>query len=185
MPLSQAHIEDNTPMGANLVPDGATFRVWAPAAKAVHLRLNAKADWKPDDSNRLVEGANGYWAGFAKGAKDGDAYRFHVIGEGDAGPKRDPYARELGPGFPHCDCIIRDPASYPWHDGDWTPPAFNDLIIYQFHVGTYYAVDAAGKDRRSPAGAKFLDLLERIEYLHRPRRQRDPAAADRRVPHGI
>ena len=56
---------------------------------------------------------------------------------GSTGLKRDPYARELGSGFPHCDCVVRDPQGYPWHDQDFQPPAFHDLIIYQFHIGTF------------------------------------------------
>ncbi|HYB40580.1 MAG TPA: alpha amylase C-terminal domain-containing protein [Candidatus Methylomirabilis sp.] len=152
-------------MGANLVEGGATFRVWAPRAQAVHLRIGAGADWAPEDSNALARDAAGYWSGFAPGAKDGDAYRFWVIGLGSAGPKRDPFARELGPGFPHCDCVVRQALSYPWHDQGFRPPPFNDLVVYQLHVGTFYAVDADGRDRRAPGGAKFLDLLDRIPYL--------------------
>src|SRR5262245_6900429 len=78
MPLPQDHIDDHTPMGANLVHGGATFRTWAPAARAVHLKLNAQPGWKPDNANLLVRRADGSWAGFARGAKEGDAYRFHV-----------------------------------------------------------------------------------------------------------
>jgi 1,4-alpha-glucan branching enzyme len=152
-------------MGATLIAEGATFRAWAPRALALHLRLNATAAWIPDDANLLVKDSAGYWTGFVPHVRDGDAYRFWVVGSGGAGPKRDPYARELGPGFPECDCIVRNPRSYPWHDQGFRPPVFNDLIVYQLHVGTYYAVDAAGRDRRAPGGAKFLDLLERVPYL--------------------
>jgi len=165
MPLSQQHIDEHTPMGANLVAGGAVFKVWAPGALEVHLRLNAGAGWTPDKANALVRDAGGYWTGFAPGVKDGDTYRFHVVGAGSTGLKRDPYARELGAGFPDCDCIVRDPATFPWHDAEFRPPPFNDLIIYQFHVGTFYAVDGAGHDRRVPGGAKFLDVLDRVEYL--------------------
>ena len=35
MPASQQHIRPDTPMGANLVAGGATFRTWAPNATAV------------------------------------------------------------------------------------------------------------------------------------------------------
>ncbi len=59
---------------------------------------------------------------------------------------------------------MHDPASYPWHDGGFHPPAFRDLILYQLHVGTYYAVDAQGRDKRGSVG-KFLDLLARVDYL--------------------
>ncbi|HET7343786.1 MAG TPA: alpha amylase C-terminal domain-containing protein [Methylomirabilota bacterium] len=165
MTLSQQHIDAHTPMGATLVTGGATFRVWAPGALAVHLRLAAGPAWTPDDANALMRDASGYWAGFVPGVRDGDAYRFHVVGAGSTGPKRDPYARELGPGFPDCDCIVRDPRRYPWHDAAFRPPALDDLIVYQFHVGTFYAVDGGGRDRRRPGGAKFLDVLDRVEHL--------------------
>ena len=46
MPASQQHIDKRTPMGASLVDDGATFRVWAPAAKAVYENA-AHARGKP------------------------------------------------------------------------------------------------------------------------------------------
>jgi 1,4-alpha-glucan branching enzyme len=165
MPLSQEHIDRLTPMGATLIPGGATFRVWAPSALQVHLRVNPAATWRPDTSNALVKDVSGYWSGFVPGVKDGDTYRFWVVGVGSTGLKRDPYARELGPAFPHCESIVRDSQRYPWHDQGFRPPPFHDLILYQFHVGTFFAVDVNGTDRRSPGGAKFLDVLDRIPYL--------------------
>ena len=46
MPASLEHIDSQTPMGATLVADGATFRVWAPNASAVQVRgaFNGFAD---------------------------------------------------------------------------------------------------------------------------------------------
>src|SRR6185312_13815681 len=49
--------------------------------------------------------------------------------------------------------------SYPWHDDRYRAPRFEDLIIYQLHVGTF-----AGPDRRHRVG-RFLDVLERLEHL--------------------
>jgi 1,4-alpha-glucan branching enzyme len=37
MPASQQHITPQTPTGTNLIGEGATFRLWAPAAKEVHV----------------------------------------------------------------------------------------------------------------------------------------------------
>ena len=37
MTASLDHIHPETPMGANLIADGATFRVWAPHAHSVHV----------------------------------------------------------------------------------------------------------------------------------------------------
>ena len=44
-------------------------------------------------------------------------------------------------------------------------PAFNDLVIYQFHVGTFYGTDANGVDNRRGRVCTFLDVLDRLEYL--------------------
>ena len=44
-------------------------------------------------------------------------------------------------------------------------PAFNDLIIYQLHIGTYYGIDADGNDDRRSRMCTFLDVIDRLEYL--------------------
>lgn len=172
MPTSQQSITDSTPMGATLVDGGATFRVWAPAATQVYvitgdLPAARSAGWAPREADLLVRRGDGTWTGFVPGLQDGSPYRFWVAGPAGGGFKRDPYARELGtvPAFPDCDCLVRDPASYPWHDAGFRPPAFHDLLIYQFHIGTWFGVDAEGRDTRGERTAKILDLLDRIEYL--------------------
>jgi 1,4-alpha-glucan branching enzyme len=163
MPLSQDHVGPETPMGANLIADGATFRVWAPRAQDVHVvgSFGGAARWAPDAANRLLADARGYWAGFLPGVRDGDEYKFWIRGAGSAGMKRDPYARELtfDPPYPICNCVVRDPDTWPWHDAGWRPPRFDDLVVYQLHVGTFY-----GPDRASRV-AKLLDVLDRLDYL--------------------
>lgn len=163
MPASQQHISESTPMGANLIAGGATFRVWAPRAVQVYAcgTLGGLDLWQPDQSRLLVKDSAGYWAGFLPGVHDGDQYKFFVIGQGNSGYKRDPYARELTtePAYPSCNCIVRDANSYPWHDAGYRPPWFNHLVIYQLHVGTFYGPD------RHQHPAKFLDILDRLEYL--------------------
>lgn len=163
MPASLAHIHPGTPMGANLVAGGATFRVWAPGALAVHLN-SALSGWEPSPANLLTRDAEGRWAGFWPGFTDGMAYKFHVTGRGSAGYNRDPYARELAPdrfarAFPYVDCLVRDPARYPWHDAGWRTPPFHQLVIYQLHVGSFH----------SPLGGRqpgrFLDVVARLPYL--------------------
>ena len=43
MPASQLNITADTPLGANLVAGGATFRTWAPAAREVYIALQPGA----------------------------------------------------------------------------------------------------------------------------------------------
>jgi 1,4-alpha-glucan branching enzyme len=68
-------------------------------------------------------------------------------------------------GYPDCDCIVRDPKSYPWHDQNHRTPPFNDLVIYQFHVGRYFAVDENGEDQRLHRVGNFLDILDQLPHL--------------------
>jgi 1,4-alpha-glucan branching enzyme len=171
MAASQQHMHAGTPMGAQLVDGGATFRTWAPAAKEVYLVLQdpgkaAPSSWQKNDEDLLIRDAQGYWGGFFPGVTDGSEYRFWVVGDGSEGFKRDPYARELHmDGYPQCNCIVRDPNSFAWHDEGFRPPAFSDLIVYQFHFGVFYAQDDQGKDIRPHRVCKFLDVVDRIEYF--------------------
>ena len=145
-------------MGGTLIPGGATFRTWAPGAHAVYV-LGDFNGWTRDDHALLVRHAGGRWAGFFPGATDGMKYKFFIVGDSGEGHKRDPYARELTTNWPNPDCILRAANSYPWQDWTWRTPSFHELIVYQLHVGTFF-----GPNRESRP-AKFLDVLDRIEYL--------------------
>lgn len=158
MPVTQQHITPSTPMGVTLVQGGATVRVWAPRAQDVFVCGDFN-EWVRDDTSRLARRPDGRWTGFIPGATDGQVYKFYVVGDGSEGFKRDPYARELTSTWPNPDCIIRSAATFPWQDWSWRTPDFRDLIVYQFHVGTWFGPN------RGQRVAKFLDVLDRIEYL--------------------
>lgn len=158
MPIPQGPIGPSTPMGGQLVPGGATFRLWAPRALAVYICGDFNG-WAHDDGSLMVRNENGHWTGFGAGATDGQHYKFWVVGEGSTGYKRDPYARELTAEWPNPACILRAPDAYPWNDGGWRPPEFRDLVIYQIHIGTWSGPDMPGRVGR------FLDVLGRLEYL--------------------
>ena len=170
MPASQLHIDSDTPLGATVRSDGVTFRTWAPAALEVYIALRHPAGapstaFSKDPQTLLVEGVDGHWSGFVPGLKAGDLYRFYVVGPGSEGFKRDPHARELEMnGYPDCNCVARDPQGYAWHDTGFRPPAFSDLVVYQFHIGVFYAKDDVGNDIRRGRVCKILDVVDRIEY---------------------
>ena len=158
-------------MGSNLIADGATFRVWAPGAIAVYVvrrdfDIESPTGWRKNDADLLVRDAAGYWAGFFSGVTDDAEYRYWVVGTGGEGFKRDPYARELVMnGYPNCNCIVRDVETYPWQDAGFRPPAFNDLVIYQFHIGVFFAEDGTSRDIRPGRVCRFLDMVDRIKYF--------------------
>jgi 1,4-alpha-glucan branching enzyme len=160
----------DAPLGARIEPAGVSFRVWAPGADAVHVAVltpgaPSLAAWSPDPGNLLVRDDRSFWSGFVPGAAENWEYRFWTRGPGGQGFKRDPRARELAlEAYPDCNCIVRAPDSYPWHDAAFRPPAFNDLIIYQLHIGVFYA-QRGNVDIRANRVSKFLDVVDRIEYL--------------------
>jgi 1,4-alpha-glucan branching enzyme len=159
--LSQETISSATPTGAQILPGGASFRLWAPRALAVYLNgsFTGQVYDQPTEDRLLNKDASGYWTGFQPGARDGDRYRFWVEGEGSSGYKRDPYARELAPeGFPNSFGVLREADAYPWHDAGFRTPDFSDMIVYQLHIGTY-AIREAG------VCSNFLDVISKIPYL--------------------
>lgn len=119
--------------------------------------------WTHKESGRLSKMENDMWAGFIPELISGDRYMFYVIGPegGTEGLKRDPLARDLtdDPMWPECQCLLYDPAAFPWHDQYWKPPQFHELSIYQFHIGTW----------RIPEGRHhggFLDVINMLPYLN-------------------
>jgi 1,4-alpha-glucan branching enzyme len=167
--ITQEHITEQTPIGTNLVEDskkaylGATVRVWGPNASAVYLNgnFNGATSFTEDvDKKLLLQKRGEYWTGFLAGAKPGDTYKFYVVGDDGGGFKRDPYARELtlNPAFPKSDCILRDPDTFNWHDRGFRPPPFNEMIVYQLHIGAF----SRRPDNRM---STYLDVVEKVEYL--------------------
>jgi 1,4-alpha-glucan branching enzyme len=147
------------PMGGTLVPGGATFRVWAPRAHAVHVCGDFNG-WAQDGVSSMAQIGGGQWSIFVPDLKDGDQYLFYVEGPGTSGYKRDPRARLLTvqPAFPLANCVLRAPSRFPWRIARFSPPAFNDLVIYQLHVGSF-SVAAGNRDGR------FFDVIQRVPYL--------------------
>jgi 1,4-alpha-glucan branching enzyme len=166
MPASLELIHATTPMGATLVDGGATFRVWAPNALAVHV-VGADFDQAgPSSQNLLTRDDTGHWRGFVPGVRDRHQYMFWVEGKGDIGYKRDPYARELsaprppanGHPAPTWECVVRS-SDFPWHETGYVTPPFHEFVIYQLHVGSFFTP-------RLPAKAgTFLDVALKVPYL--------------------
>jgi 1,4-alpha-glucan branching enzyme len=173
MPVDLNRVNRSSAMGATVWPDGTGFRTWAPNAKAVSvvagsaLGASGNSSWRPAPEDGLAPLGDGSWGGFLTGAGDGDPYMFFVKGAGSSGWKRDSYARELtiSPAFPDSYCVVRDPKRYSWRAEAWLSPGFNDLVLYQLHVGTWWAQDETGRDVRVEREGTFLDVVEKLEHL--------------------
>jgi 1,4-alpha-glucan branching enzyme len=155
MPASQHNVGPDTPMGANLVTGGATFRTWAPHATRVAVVGDFNSFTVQDDATLVADG-KGHWTGFIPGVTDGQHYKFRITGPDGTGDKRDPYARQVD--GTDSSCVVRG-SDFPWHETGYVTPHFPNFIIYQLHVGAFNA------PRCPPSGGTFLDVIEKIPYL--------------------
>ena len=143
-------------MGAIVHKGGVAFRVWAPHAQSVIVKGDFN-DWS-DEATPLVHEENGYWYGDAASAKPGQEYKFVII-NGDLKLDRiDPYAKHVtnstGNG------VIYDVSAFDWQDDHFELPPHNELVIYEMHVGSFFA-DADGKP------GNFDTAMEKLGHLNR------------------
>jgi len=119
-------------MGAIPYPGGVAFRVWAPDVDDVSVAGDFNG-WSPG-STPLQSESNGYWSADVDGAAIGQHYKY-VIHEGtELVFKNDPYARDVSSSMGNS--IITD-TSYEWPLDVFSMPSWNELVIYQMHVGTF------------------------------------------------
>jgi 1,4-alpha-glucan branching enzyme len=123
-------------MGALPYPGGVTFRVWAPNADSVAVH-GSFDDWAAGGEPLAREGDSGHWSVDVRGATPGDEYRFLLCRAGEERSRLDPRARALTSSVGNA--VVTDPASFDWGDGTFATPAWNDLVIYELHVGTFAA----------------------------------------------
>jgi 1,4-alpha-glucan branching enzyme len=119
-------------MGAMLFPGGVAFRVWAPFAPQVFV-AGSFNQWSATAHPFASEG-NGYWSVEVEGAKVGDEYQFVIPTATDKLWHKNPYASAVVSSSGNA--IIHDP-NFDWTGDDFTMPPWNELVIYEMHVGTF------------------------------------------------
>ena len=140
-------------MGAVPHAGGTTFRVWAPNAETVSV-VGTFNEWNPK-KNPLQHEEGGYWATNVAEARPGSEYKFHLCREHREFDRNDPYARQVTNSAGAS--VVHDP-SFDWGDDQFQMPAWNELVIYELHVGTFNAPDQENV-------GTFLGVAEKLPYL--------------------
>ena len=140
-------------MGATAISNGVAFRVWAPHADHVSV-IGTFNKWDAS-AHPLKREENGQWSGQVDSASVGDEYKF-AIKNGDRLLERiDPYARQVtnsvGSGVVYGN-------EFDWSDDDFEMPAWNKLVIYELHIGTF----TSGEGDKP---GTFDDAIPRLKYL--------------------
>ena len=112
---------------------GVTFRVWAPNAQAVSV-VGTFNFWN-NTAHQLSAEGNGYWSGDVVNCPFSAQYKFAVKINGSYQQKQDPRSRLLINSVGNS--VVHDPAAYAWSTPAFTAPSWNDLVIYEMHVGTF------------------------------------------------
>ena len=136
---------------------GVTFRVWAPFASRVSV-AGTFNNWS-NNSHQLFSEGNGYWSVDVDSARLGDQYKY-VLTNRDHGWelwRNDPYARELTNSAGNS--IVADP-DFNWTAGEYSTPLWNEVVIYELHIGTF-SVDT---NRQNGRGS-FQSAIGKLDYL--------------------
>jgi maltooligosyltrehalose trehalohydrolase len=133
-------------MGTNPKAGRTEFKVWAPLAKGVTLRLVGRDHGHRD----LPMRKRGDTFELEAEAQPGDRY-FYLVDD-DPLQLPDPVSRLLPEGV-HGPTEIVDPNSFAWADQDWQGLEYRDYVLYELHVGTF-----------TRAGT-FDGVIEKLDYL--------------------
>ncbi len=131
----------NTPLEV-LNQKGTYFAVWAPNATSVCV-VGHFNKWNKTANPLFVRlDKSGIWEGFIPNVLQGDAYKYHIIGFGEAAlDKGDPYAH-FWEKRPHTASIVWDVA-YKWNDDSWMQKRkkHNALTspysVYEVHLASW------------------------------------------------
>jgi 1,4-alpha-glucan branching enzyme len=132
---------------------GTTFRVWTPHATEVFV-VGSFNDWS-DTAAPLVHEGNGYWATDVPGARPGNEYKYLIVNGEQKFWRMDPYAREVTNSAGNS--IIHDP-DFDWGEDDFRLPPWNELVIYEMHVGTF-------NDRPDGGPGSLPGVIKKLPYL--------------------
>lgn len=154
LPSAHPGMGANPYTGGALGEDGVSFRVWAPNADSVHLAGTHNA-WSGTATPMAYEGA-GNWSLDVRGLSAGAQYQYVIRNGAQTHWRNDARARDVTNSIGNS--VVVDPDAFDWGTETFQMPAWNDLVIYELHVGTFYD---------SPGGSPgtFQSAMSRIPYL--------------------
>ena len=144
-------------MGSIPYAAGATFRVWAPSAASVAVAGSFNS-WSKQ-ANPLAAEGNGYWSTDVASAKPGDRYKYVIVYQStELNPWRpDPYGQAMVTSAG--DTLIYD-QNFDWGSSTFQMPGWDEMVIYELHIGTYSDEQGGGPGRLSSVIARLDHLVE-------------------------
>lgn len=142
------------PYNVGLSTKGVTFRVWAPNAQAVSVA--GSWNFYSNTSHQLASEGNGFWSGDVPNVGAAVQYKFAIKYNNVYTQKNDPRARDLTNSVGYS--VVYDPNSYAWTNSDFQIANWNELVVYEMHIGTFWVPDGS-------APGTFTDAIAKLDHL--------------------
>ena len=151
-------------LGATWTPEKTTFKVWAPTADKVEVKIYVEGEVGKGpviQTIPMIKGDKGVWSAEAMGNYSDLYYTYAVTINGETTEACDPYARTTGVNGDRAMVLnldITDPEG--WEE-DVSPNAgmsYTDSVIYELHVRDF-SIDESSGIKKEWQG-KFLGLTQ-------------------------
>ncbi len=158
--------EHPMPFGARLHDGGATFRLWAPAARRADLATYAATTATPAFHPATAAG-DGWWECRVEGVAAGTLYQWRIDRELLV---PDPASRH-NPQGPHHPSALVDPGAFEW-DAGWAGRPWHETVLYELHVGTFtdegtFRAATAKLQELKDAGITAVELMPVADFAGR------------------
>ena len=146
-------MSSNIRKGATPFDGGCRFALWAPHAEEVFV-LGSFNAWDKT-AHPMTREPDGLWWIDVPGVKPGDEYRYRITSAGQEYLRIDPYARRVTNSIGNA--IVTKPHGH--RKEEFTPPALNQMVIYELHIGTF------GKQGAESGPGDLEGAISRLSYL--------------------
>ncbi len=183
--FEEAYTYTGDDLGAVWTPEKTVFRVWAPTAEAVSVKLYQWGDPEEEEQPEILPmtaDENGTWVAEKEGDQNGVYYSYQVTHNGVESEACDPYARTTGVNGSRAMVIDLDGTDPEGWENDRNPHAgesITDAVIYELHMRDFSADESAGiehvgkflqfteKGTKTPGGAVTgVDYLKELGITH-------------------
>lgn len=141
-------------MGSIPSTGGASFRTYAPFASGVNVAGQFNS-WSGTVAPMVNEG-NGYYSVFYRNANAGQQYKYVIRNGAATYWRQDPYSPQITNSIGNS--VIYNQGAHQWQSNNYSTPNWNDLVIYEMHIGTF-------NDLPGGAPGTFNTAIQRLNYL--------------------
>lgn len=139
---------------SNGASSGTSFKTWAPFASSVNI-AGVFNSWSTTQVPLVSEG-DGWWSIDYRGVTNGQEYKYVIKNGASTIWKADPWARRMVSSIGNS--IVYDQSTFNWTAGVFQTPSFNDMVIYEMHIGTY-------NDTSGGLPGTFLTAINKLDHL--------------------